>query len=112
DQLTELRQAEAQLRDVDRRKDEFLAMLAHELRNPLAPMRNALQLLRLKGSDPAALDQLREMMERQLSQMVRLIDDLLDVSRITRGKLALRKERVELSAVIRDAVETAGPSIG
>jgi signal transduction histidine kinase/ActR/RegA family two-component response regulator len=111
DQLTELRQAEAQLRDVDRRKDEFLAMLAHELRNPLAPMRNALQLLRLKGSDPAALDQLREMMERQLSQMVRLIDDLLDVSRITRGKLALRKERVELSAVIRDAVETARPHI-
>src|SRR5262245_25403721 len=92
DQLTELRRAEAQLRDIDRRKDEFLATLAHELRNPLAPMRNALQILRLRGYEKGAVEQVRGMMERQLGQMVRLIDDLLDVSRITRGKLALRKE--------------------
>ena len=111
DQLTELQRAEAQLRDIDRRKDEFLATLAHELRNPLAPMRNALQILRLKASDAAAVEQVRGMMERQLLQMVRLIDDLLDVSRITRGKLALRKERVALTAVVADAVDTARPHI-
>jgi signal transduction histidine kinase len=111
DQLTELQRAEAQLRDIDRRKDEFLATLAHELRNPLAPMRNALQILRLKGSDRGAIEQVRGMMERQLGQMVRLIDDLLDVSRITRGRLELRKERVELAAVVRDAVDTARPHI-
>jgi signal transduction histidine kinase/ActR/RegA family two-component response regulator len=111
EQLTDLQRAEAQLRDVDRRKDEFLATLAHELRNPLAPMRNALQILRMRGDDAPTLDQVTEMMARQLSQMVRLIDDLLDVSRITRGKLALRKERVELAAVVRDAVDTARPHI-
>jgi signal transduction histidine kinase/ActR/RegA family two-component response regulator len=111
DQLNELRRAEAQLRDIDRRKDEFLATLAHELRNPLAPMRNALQILRLKGGDKAAVGEIRGMMERQLAQMVRLIDDLLDVSRITRGKLALRKERIELATVVADAVETARPHI-
>ena len=111
DQLTELQRAEAQLRDIDRRKDEFLATLAHELRNPLAPMRNALQILRLKSGDRAGVEQVRGMMERQLTQMVRLIDDLLDVSRITRGKLALRKERIGLAAVISDAVDTARPHI-
>jgi signal transduction histidine kinase/ActR/RegA family two-component response regulator len=110
DQLTELQRAEAQLRDIDRRKDEFLATLAHELRNPLAPMRNALQILRLRGGDKA-VEQVRGMMERQLAQMVRLIDDLLDVSRITRGKLALRKERVDLAAIVADAVDTARPHI-
>jgi signal transduction histidine kinase/ActR/RegA family two-component response regulator len=111
DQLTELRRAEMQLRDIDRRKDEFLATLAHELRNPLAPMRNALQILRLRGDEKAAVEQVGGMMERQLGQMVRLIDDLLDVSRITRGKLALRKERIELAAVVSDAVDTARPHI-
>jgi signal transduction histidine kinase len=111
DQLEELRQAEAQLRDTDRRKDEFLATLAHELRNPLAPIRNALHIMRLTGNDKAAVEQAREMMERQLGQMVRLIDDLLDMSRITRGKLDLRKERVDLAAVVRNAVDTSGPLI-
>ena len=111
DQLTDLRRAEAQLRDIDRRKDEFLATLAHELRNPLAPMRNALHILKMKGNDQAATDQVRTMMERQLAQMVRLIDDLLDVSRITRGKLTLHKERIELAAVVADAVDTARPHI-
>jgi signal transduction histidine kinase/ActR/RegA family two-component response regulator len=100
-----------QLRDTDRRKDEFLATLAHELRNPLAPIRNGLHIMRLMAGDEAAVAQARTMMERQLIQMVRLIDDLLDVSRITRGKLDLRKERVELANVLSSAVETARPLI-
>src|SRR5688500_11005688 len=101
----------SQLRDIDRRKDEFLATLAHELRNPLAPIHNALEILRLRGDDGPALQQVRLMMERQLGQMVRLIDDLLDVSRITRGKLDLRKERVTLTSVVDYAVDTARPLI-
>ena len=84
-----------ELREADRRKDEFLATLAHELRNPLAPIRNGLQVLRLAGASGEMVDEARAMMERQLGQMVRLVDDLLDVSRITRGKLELRKERVD-----------------
>ncbi len=100
-----------QLREADRRKDEFLATLAHELRNPLAPLRNGLQLLRLAGDDRAAAEQAQGMMERQLRQMVRLIDDLLDVSRITRGKLQLRRERVELASVVQSAVEGSRPLI-
>ena len=99
-----------ELRDTDRRKDEFLATLAHELRNPLAPIRNALQIMAL-SDEGAAQGHARSMMERQLGQMVRLIDDLLDVSRITVGKLELRKERVALGAVLTSAVETARPLI-
>jgi signal transduction histidine kinase/CheY-like chemotaxis protein len=99
------------LRDADRRKDEFLATLAHELRNPLASIRNGLQIMRLAGTSGAAAEQARTMMERQLTQMVRLVDDLLDVSRITRGKIELRKERVELAAVVASAVETSRPLI-
>jgi len=95
-----------ELKEGDRRKDEFLATLAHELRNPLAPIRNSLYVMRLAAGDPSVLEQAHSMMGRQLNQMVRLIDDLLDVSRITRGKLELRKERVELSAVINMAVDT------
>jgi PAS domain S-box-containing protein len=98
-----------ELRQGDRRKDEFLATLAHELRNPLAPLRNALHIMRLAGDDPAAVEQARNVMERQLRQLVRLIDDLLDVSRITRDKLKLRKERADLAAVVRNAVEIARP---
>ena len=100
-----------ELKDADARKDEFLATLAHELRNPLAPIRNALHIIRLAGSDAEAIEESRGIMERQLSQMVRLVDDLLDVSRITRNKLELRKQRVELSAVIASAVETSTPLI-
>jgi PAS domain S-box-containing protein len=101
-----------QLRDTDQRKDEFLATLAHELRNPLAPIRNALEIMRVTGVDAATVHQAaRSMIERQLGQMVRLIDDLLDVSRITRGRLELRKERVELAAVIKSAVDTSRPLI-
>jgi signal transduction histidine kinase/DNA-binding response OmpR family regulator len=100
-----------QLRDQDRRKDEFLATLAHELRNPLAPMNNGLQLMRLAASNPATLEQARAMMERQLQQMKRLVDDLLDVSRISRNKLELRKEFVELAIVVNRATETSRPLI-
>ena len=103
---TSLRQLAADLSEADRRKNEFLAMLAHELRNPLAPILNSVQVLRLTGATeavPAACD----MMDRQLRQMVRLVDDLLDVSRISRGTIELRTERVELAALIRHAVEAA-----
>jgi len=98
-----------QLRDQDRRKDEFLATLAHELRNPLAPIRNGLELIRLAGSNPETLEQARTMIERQIQQMVRLVDDLLDVSRISRNKLELRRESVELAAIVRSATETSRP---
>ena len=106
-----LRAQSEQLRDSDRRKDEFLATLAHELRNPLAPIRNALQIIQLADNNGPAVDQARGMMERQLGQMVRLIDDLLDVSRISRGKFELRKERMDLAAAIKSAVDTAQPLI-
>ena len=100
-----------ELRDADRRKDEFLATLAHELRNPLAPIRNSLQILKMPGVDAATVERSRDMMERQVEHLVRLVDDLLDVSRIMRGKIELRKERVELAAVVARAVETARPLI-
>jgi signal transduction histidine kinase len=86
-----------------------LATLAHELRNPLAPIRNGLQVLRLAGGGDEIVEEARSMMERQLSQMVRLVDDLLDVSRITRNKLELRKQRVTLAAVVHSAVQTSRP---
>jgi CheY-like chemotaxis protein/two-component sensor histidine kinase len=99
------------LRQADRRKDEFFALLAHELRNPLAPLRNGLQVLRLAAGDPSTIAQARSMMERQLGHMVRLIDDLLDVSRINQNKLELRRSRVHLADVVSSAVETARPFI-
>jgi signal transduction histidine kinase/ActR/RegA family two-component response regulator len=100
------RQAEQALREADRRKDEFLAILAHELRNPLAPIGNALALIKHAGQSPEVQHQAHETMERQFGQMVRLVDDLLDISRITRDKLELRTQRVELESVIYQAVET------
>ncbi len=109
--LTELRRAEQALLEADRRKTEFLAVLAHELRNPLAPIRNAVQILNLKGQPDPALRTAQDMIDRQVSHMVRLIDDLLDVSRITRGQLQLRKERVELAAILDGAVESARPHL-
>jgi PAS domain S-box-containing protein len=109
--ISELKKLHQQLQEADRRKDEFLATLAHELRNPLAPLRNALQIMRLAGDNKRAVEQALPVMERQLEQMVRLIDDLLDVSRIARNKLQLRKMRVELAEVVRHAVETARPLI-
>ncbi len=98
------------LSEVDRRKDEFLATLAHELRNPLAPIKNALQLMGLLKLDPE-IDKLRQMMDRQVEQLVRLIDDLLDVSRISRGKIVLRHEAVDLAVVIAAAVESSAAYI-
>jgi signal transduction histidine kinase len=102
------RRAEA-LREADRRKDEFLATLAHELRNPLAPLRNALEILRTQATTPEMRQRALDMMDRQMRQMVRLIDDLLDVSRITTGKFAVRKLRIDLRDVVRDALETVRP---
>jgi PAS domain S-box-containing protein len=110
--VTERKELEEASRQADRRKDEFLATLAHELRNPLAPLRNAVELLRRAGGRADLNEKALGVMERQLGVMVRLIDDLLDVSRITRGKLQLRKERVELAAVVRSAVEAARPCVG
>ena len=110
-ETAERREAEEALRIANRRKDEFLAMLAHELRNPLAPLRNALEILKRRGADAAVAKEAREMMERQLRQMVRLVDDLLDVSRITTGKLTLRTQVVALQDVIRSAIDTARPLI-
>ncbi len=109
--LTQRKAAEAALLEADRRKDEFLATLAHELRNPLAPICNSLHILRLAGGDASAHESLLEMMERQVNHLVRLVDDLLEISRITRGKIELRKESVELAAVIRSAVEASRPLI-
>jgi PAS domain S-box-containing protein len=109
--ITEKKRAEAALREADRRKDEFLALLAHELRNPLAPLRNGLQVLRLAGRDADTVAQVREMMDRQLEHMVRLIDDLLDIARISQNKIELRRTHVPIAAVIDSAVETARPSI-
>lgn len=103
--------ADEALGEAARRKDEFLAMLAHELRNPLAPVRNAIQILRLEGTRAPQELWARDVIDRQIQQMTRLIDDLLDVSRITRGRLELRKERVELARVLQGAVETSRPLI-
>lgn len=109
--LRERMRGEAALRDADRRKDEFLAILAHELRNPLAPIRNSLHILRLTARDDPAVERVGDMLERQVNHMVRLVDDLLEVSRITRGKIELRKESIEVAAIVRSAVETSRPLI-
>ncbi|HEX7183239.1 MAG TPA: ATP-binding protein [Thermoanaerobaculia bacterium] len=103
----ELQKRVEQLAEADRRKDEFLATLAHELRNPLAPLRNALQIIRKGGMN----ERVQGMMERQVHHMVHLVDDLLEVSRITRGKIELRRERVELSTIVQNAIETSHPLI-
>ncbi len=108
--ITDRKWAEEALKKADRRKDEFLATLAHELRNPLAPLRSGLEVLNI-ARDPAVVADTRNMMNRQLSHMVRLIDDLLDASRITNDKLTLRKERVLLRSVVDTAVEASRPLI-
>jgi signal transduction histidine kinase/CheY-like chemotaxis protein len=106
----ELRQRAAELQRADEKKSHFLAMLSHELRNPLAPLVHGMALLRLRR-DPAAAGETQAMMERQLAHLRRLIDDLLDVSRIDRGKLELRRERVALDAVLRNAADAARPNL-
>jgi len=104
----ELRRVAANLSEADQRKNEFLAMLAHELRNPLAPIRNALQIVRMTG--PHGLNEATDMMDRQLGQLVRLVDDLLDISRISSGKIELRTGKIELASFINHAVEASRPS--
>jgi PAS domain S-box-containing protein len=99
------------LAEADRRKDEFLALLAHELRNPLAPLRNGIELLRLAQNDDETAERTYRMMARQVATMTRLVDDLLDVSRVARGKLELRCEACDLGDVLRSAVETSAPLI-
>ncbi len=109
--ISDRKRAEEALREADRRKDQFIALLAHELRNPLAPLRNGLQVMRLASSDANAVAQAHHMMERQLGHMVRLIDDLLDISRISQNKMELRRSPVLLADIISSAVETANPAI-
>ena len=109
--ISDIKRMETALRDADRRKDEFLATLAHELRNPLAPIRNSLQILKMPRVDEATVQQTRDMMERQVDHLVRLVDDLLDVARVMRGKIDLRKEPIELATVVARAVETVQPLI-
>lgn len=106
-EVTERTKAEARLREADERKDEFLATLAHELRNPLAPLQNALSIRRLALE--ATPDPLQDLMERQLALLVRMIDDLLDVARITRGKMVIRRGATTLQAVLRDALDATEP---
>jgi PAS domain S-box-containing protein len=103
------RDTERRLQEADQRKDEFLAVLAHELRNPLAPLRHALEILHLAHDDPATVEKVGGIMERQLQHMVRLIDDLLDVSRIAGNRLELRREPIDIAAVVHSALETCGP---
>ena len=110
-EIAERRHAEQALMDADRRRSEFLAQLAHELRNPLAPIRNAVEILRRAGGDEQKVRPVTEMLQRQISQIVRLVDDLLDVSRISRGKFELRSEAVELASVVNHAVEACRPAI-
>jgi signal transduction histidine kinase/CheY-like chemotaxis protein len=105
----ELRQQASRLEEANRHKDEFLAMLAHELRNPLAPIRNGIRILDLVGSRSEEARATREMIERQVSHMVRLVDDLLDVSRIIRGKVRLQKEPIDVMAVVRQVAQDYGP---
>ena len=108
-EIAERARAEQALKEADRHKDEFLAMLAHELRNPLAPIHNAVELMRLKSLTDPQLTWARDVIARQLTSLTRLVDDLLDVSRITRGKINLTRESVELEGLIARAVETVHP---
>lgn len=109
--ISDIKRMEEELRDADRRKDEFLATLAHELRNPLAPIRNSLNILRITEGVGAGAQQLHEMMDRQVAHMVRLVDDLLQLSRISRGKIELQQQNVDISVIINHAVETSKPFI-
>lgn len=109
--ITDLKRAEEKLREADRRKDEFLATLAHELRNPLAPIRTGLELLKTLKDNPAELEDIRSTMERQTDQLIRLVNDLLDISRITQGKFEIRKRRVNLADVLQSALEASLPFV-
>jgi signal transduction histidine kinase len=108
-EIRERKRMEAALHESERRRDEFLATLAHELRNPLAPIRNATEIMKVADSDPARVAAARALIERQIVHLVRLIDDLLDVSRITRGRLELRMEQMDLKSAVEVALETTRP---
>ena len=108
--VTEHKQLEASLREADRRKDEFLATLAHELRNPLAPIRNAVHFMKLHKLPDEELRDARDIIDRQIQHMVRLVDDLLDVSRITLGQITLRNDRIPLRRALEDALDAIGPA--
>jgi len=110
-EIARSREAEEELQDANQRKDEFLAMLSHELRNPLAPIRNAVELMRRVGSPEPRVTMARDVIDRQVTQLARLVDELLDVSRISQGKIVLKKEPVELAKVIAHGVETVRPMI-
>jgi len=109
--LNESLQYADKLRDADRRKDEFLAMLAHELRNPLGPVRNAVEILRLRGQDREAVATAGEIISRQVGHMARLVDDLLDVARIAHGRVQIRAERCDLAEIVRHTAEDYRPSL-
>jgi signal transduction histidine kinase/CheY-like chemotaxis protein len=110
-EIARSREAEEELQDANRRKDEFLAMLSHELRNPLAPIRNAVELMRRVGTNEQRVVMARDVIDRQVTQLARLVDELLDVSRISQGKIVLKKEPVELSKIVAHSVETVRPMI-
>ena len=110
-EIVRSKEAEEDLQDANRRKDEFLAMLSHELRNPLAPIRNAVEVIRRVGPAEPMLAMARDIIDRQAAHLARLVDELLDVSRISQGKIALRKESVELGRVVAQSIETARPLI-
>jgi PAS domain S-box-containing protein len=109
--VTERIRMEEALREGDRRKDEFLAILAHELRNPLAPIRNSLDILRITVREDPATQRISEVMERQVNHMIRLVEDLMEVSRISRGKIELRKELIDVASIIRSALDSSRPLI-
>ncbi len=109
--ISDRKRVEEALRDADRRKDEFIATLSHELRNPLVPIRNGLQVLRKAGGQGPSAERAQEMMERQVEHLVRLVDDLLEVSRVSHGKIELRKERLDLAVVVDRAVDLNRESI-
>jgi signal transduction histidine kinase/ActR/RegA family two-component response regulator len=109
--MTDRKIAEAALLEADRKKDEFLATLSHELRNPLAPIRSALEVMRLAQDDPPTIEKARATMERQLLHLVRITDDLLDVARITQSKMELRRERIDLRMALQSAIEASRPAI-
>jgi signal transduction histidine kinase len=109
ERTAELDLANQALRDADRRKDSFLATLAHELRNPLVPIRNALEIMRLASGKPEVVEKSRALIERQMRHLVRLIDDLLDIARISRGQIHLRREPIGLAEIVEDASESCRP---
>ena len=109
--ITEQQQAIEALKEADRRKDEFLATLAHELRNPLAPIRNAVEIMRLAGDDRMAIEHSRQVLDRQAGQLARIVEDLIDLARIVEKKVEIRKERVAVRSIVETAVETSRPQL-